>query len=215
MKKYSPFTQSFKTLPGSLPVFPLPNAVVFPGGLLPLNIFEPRYLNMVKDAMKNEQLLGMVQTSNAETPPELYKTGCAARIIRYEETSDGRLEILLAGICRFDISEELSSIRGYRLVVPNWERFALDYNSDDPAKSQSILLFNAAIRKYFTGNKIDVDWGSIEQISHETLVNNLVGQLPISVADKQFLLEASNIEERTLLFVSILEASYDDSQPKH
>lgn len=215
MKKHSPFTQRFELLPNTLPIFPLPNAVVLPGGLLQLNIFEPRYLNMLKDAMRGDQLIGMIQPENDETPPALFKVGCAARVIRYEETSDGRLEILLAGLCRFEISEELSSMRGYRLVSPNWDRFEHDYNASPPCDSQTSLLFKAALRSFFKEKDVDVDWDTIEQLSHETLVNNLIGQLPISVTDKQLLLESNTVENRVKSFIAILEGSQDADMARH
>ena len=125
MKNHSPFSQPFELLPTTLPVFPLSSAVVLPRGLLPLNIFEPRYLNMIKDAMQGEQLIGMIQPQDNKTGSTLVKVGCAARIIRYEETSDGRLEILLAGLCRFEVREEISSMRGYRLIAVSYTHLTL------------------------------------------------------------------------------------------
>ncbi len=99
--------QQFEQLPDTLPVFPLTNAVVMPGGHLPLNIFEPRYLNMLQDAMERHRLIGMIQPRDESPNPDLYSVGCAARITRYEETNDGRLEVSLTGLCRFEIKEEL------------------------------------------------------------------------------------------------------------
>ena len=118
-------------LPDVLPVFPLANAVVLPGGYLPLNIFEPRYLNMVQDAMEGHRLVGMVQPRDDSTKPELYQVGCAGRVTRYYETQDGRLEIVLSGLCRFRIGEELSTTRGYRLIKPDWSEFEIDYADFD------------------------------------------------------------------------------------
>jgi len=215
MKKHSPFTQNFDALPNTLPVFPLPNAVVLPGGLLPLNIFEPRYLTMFKDAMQGEQLIGMIQPQDRESPPELFKIGCAARVIRYEETNDGRLEVLLSGLCRFEVSEELSSMRGYRLIVPKWQNFEHDYQDSEACNTQTTLLFNAALRHFFKQKEIDVDWETITQLSQETLVNNLIGQLPISVADKQLLLEAETLTNRVKSFTSVLEGYSNEAQTRH
>ena len=103
MRKSSPFTQSFEQLPKTLPIFPLSGAVVLPGGTLALNIFEPRYLNMLQDTMRGDRLIGMIQPKNELTPTVLHTIGCAARVISYSETKDGRLEILLEGICRLSL----------------------------------------------------------------------------------------------------------------
>lgn len=215
MKKHSPFTQPFELLPNTLPIFPLPSAVVLPGGLLPLNIFEPRYLNMIKDAMQGEQLIGMIQPQNNESPPSLFKVGCAARIIRYEETSDGRLEILLAGLCRFEIGKELSSMRGYRLILPKWERFENDYQDSEPCDRQTSFLFSTTLRSYFKQREIDVDWAAIEQLSQETLINNLLSQLPLSVADKQLLLESKTIGNRVESLIAVLKDQPADIHARH
>ena len=119
MSRLSPFVQPFEQLPPTLPVFPLSSAVVLPATNLPLNIFEPRYLNMVQDAIESHRLIGMIQPRYDTANPGLYQVGCAGRITRYAETNDGRLEIALTGLCRFTIGEELSTTCGYRLVKPD------------------------------------------------------------------------------------------------
>ena len=118
MKEMPPFAQTFAQLPNSLAIFPLNGAVVLPRGSLALNIFETRYLKMVQDAMKSSQLIGMIQTKDELKPPSLYEVGCAGRIVRYTETTDGRLEILLRGLCRFSIDEELSCCLLYTSPSP-------------------------------------------------------------------------------------------------
>ena len=122
MKPHSPFMQAYDQLPDTLPVFPLPNAVILPGGYLPLNIFEPRYLNMLEDAMASHRLIGMIQPRDDNTQPALYQFGCAGRISRYEETRDGCLEIMLSGLCRYEIKQEITTTRGYRLIIPDWSK---------------------------------------------------------------------------------------------
>ena len=128
MKELSPFMQTFDRLPATLPIFPLHNAMMFPGGNLPLNIFEPRYVNMLQDAMRSDQLVGMIQSRDESGKPDLFKVGCAGRVTRYEENDDGRIEIILTGLCRFQVQEELASTRGYRLIVPDWSAYACDYD---------------------------------------------------------------------------------------
>ena len=215
MRKKSPFTQSFEQLPSTLPIFPLSGAVVLPGGALPLNIFEPRYLKMVHDAMKSDQLIGMIQPQDELATPTLYNTGCAARIIQYSETKDGRLEIALEGLCRFDINEEMSCMRGYRLIKPNWANYEHDFSKQAPANVQDKLLFIASLRTYFTKNGIDVDWAVIEELPQQTLVNNLIQQLSLSAEDKQLLIEADNLRDRVKSFTSILVNNTSDSTTRH
>ena len=215
MKRHSPFTQHFDLLPNSLPIFPLANAIVLPGELLPLNIFEPRYLSMFKDAMKGDQLIGMIQPRNSDAPADLFTVGCAARVTRYEETLDGRLEVMLTGLCRFEIAEELSSVSAYRIVRAKWDQFKHDYDENEQSDAQTSLLFNAALRRFFKEKEIDFDWKTLEQLSLKTLANNLVAQLPLSVADKQLLLESKTIKSRVKSFIAILEGNSEANNARH
>lgn len=219
----SPFTQAFTELPGSLPIFPLNNALMLPDGELPLNIFEPRYLNMVRDAMKSEQLIGMVQPTNASTnvsdsnttQPNLHRIGCAGRIVRYEETLDGRLSIVLKGLCRFEIVQELSTVRGYRLVVPDWSKFEHDFAPTEPDNPQTKLLLHSSLRQYLKHNNIEADWDTITNINLKTLMTLLFNSLPFSDEDKQLLIETSDLSEQLTVFRTILEADIDASEIRH
>ncbi len=204
MRKKSPFTQSYEQLPNTLPIFPLPGAVVLPGGALPLNIFEPRYLKMIQDAMRDDQLIGMIQPKDELADRSLCDTGCAARIIRYSETSDGRLEVVLEGLCRFNIIEELSCMRGYRLIKPDWARYQHDFSEQDSCTLKDTQLFMSALHRYFIKENIDVDWSVIEELPQQTLVSNLVQQLALSSEDKQLLIEASTLNDRVKSFTAIL-----------
>jgi len=188
---------------------------VLPGGTLALNIFEPRYLNMIHDAMKGEQLIGMIQPKDDLTPATLHAIGCAARIIHYSETKDGRLEILLEGLCRFAILEELSSMRGYRLIKPSWNKYQHDFAKQESVDSQSSQLLITALRNYFSKNSIEVDWSAIEQLPLEALVNNLVGQLALSTEDKQLLIEANTLNDRVKSFTAILAGAESDLVTRH
>src|SRR5690348_16064163 len=122
-------------LPAILPIFPLTGVLLLPRGRLPLNIFEPRYLAMTRDALAGERLIGMVQPSDPGVPlggnPPVYPTGCAGRITSFAETEDGRFLITLTGTCRFRIREELALLEGYRRIVPDWDEFAGDLASED------------------------------------------------------------------------------------
>lgn len=207
MKNRSPFTQRFDQLPDTLPVFPLTNAVVLPGGFLPLNIFEPRYLHMIQDAMESHRLVGMIQPRDDSAKPELFQVGCAGRIIRYHETQDGRLEIVLIGVCRFRIDEELSTTRGYRLVKPDWSEFAVDFDSGEEPLERDKTHFNSALKAYLKHIDMQAEWKTLDKLSDEELINNLVGALPLSVTDKQMLIEADTLIHRLRAFTAILEGN--------
>lgn len=204
MRETSPFSQSFEQLPNTLPIFPLGGAIVLPGGALALNIFETRYLNMVQDAIKSDQLIGMIQPQDESTPATLHDIGCAARIVRYRETKDGRLEISLEGLCRFGIHEELSCMRGYRLVKPSWLHYQHDFSVQDQADPHHFVQFINALHNYFSNQDIEIDWATLEQASQETLVNNLVGRVALSNEDKQLLIEATSLSDRVKSFTAIL-----------
>ncbi len=218
MKRYSPFTQTFEQLPTSLPIFPLSGAIVMPGTFLPLNIFEPRYLNMFKDAMQGDQLIGMIQPKYKETKdnsPSLFDIGCAARISRYEETTDGRLEVMLAGICRFQVKQEITAIRGYRIVMPDWSQYEHDYDEPEEVSQEKILQLNGALRQYFTHKNLEVNWESFSDVPTENLLNNLIAQLPFAPQNKQILIEAPDLETRVKSFCALLEVEKSSNQQPH
>ena len=215
MNRLPPFVQPFEHLPATLPVFPLSNAVVLPASNLPLNIFEPRYLNMVQDAMESHRLIGMIQPRDDTANPDLYQVGCAGRITRYAETNDGRLEIALTGLCRFSIEEELSTTRGYRLVKPDWSKFAADYREPVEASKQDITRFMSALRAYLSEKNMQADWSMLEQLGTETLTNSSVAVLPLGVEDKQLLVETDTLVNRLRAFTAILEGHTENSVVRH
>ncbi len=209
-------TQSFVTpfdkLPDTLPIFPLPHAVVMPGCQLPLNIFEPRYLNMVFDALGESRMIGMVQpelSASDEDTLALYKTGTAGRITFFNETNDGRLMVVLTGVCRFDISEEIPTDRGYRRVQADWSRFRCDYETDGVTEAER-GRFLEQLRDYCAFKRLDIDWPALENVAMADLVNRLTCVLPLEVAERQLLIEAVTLPERlanlsTLLRCETLE----------
>jgi len=215
----SPFDPRFEALPASLPIFPLPGALLLPGGRMPLNIFEPRYLNMVRDAIAGTRLIGMIQPNQESEDPgtaETYRTGCAGRIVAFSEAEDGRYLITLAGLIRFDITSELPLEEGYRRVVPNFERFRDDLSEDSDDVDRESLL--EALREYFEVSGLDGDWSAVEKAADESLVTSLAMACPFDPPEKQALLEAMTLSERaetliTILRMSILES--DRSMPRH
>jgi Lon protease-like protein len=214
MIKHSPFMPTFEQLPDTLPIFPLPNAIVMPGSNLPLNIFEPRYLNMVQDAMKTHQLVGMIQPKNDQPIPEVFNIGCGGRITRYHETYDGRLEINLAGLCRFKIIEELSTTREYRLIRPDWQAFEVDYQLPDISLHDEKYLINT-LKHYFDYKNMQADWKTLEKLDTDELINSMIAILPLNVEEKQSLIEAETLSERLQFFCAILESSFKDSNTEH
>jgi hypothetical protein len=206
------FTDRYKTiadLPDRIAVFPLPGALLLPRSQLPLNIFEPRYLQMVSDAMSGSRLIGMIQPEDEKSDllgrPGLYKVGCAGRITSYAETPDSRILIQLTGIARFRIVSELVTVTPYRQVEADFEPYTDDLEQDrgQAAVDRDGLL--KAFRDYLDANNLKADWDQVRQASNETLVNTLSLLAPYSSRDKQALLEAHDLKTRADVLVALTE----------
>ena len=203
----SVFTPRFKDFPAAIPVFPLPEVLLLPGGMLPLNIFEPRYMALVRDALAGDRMIGMIQPLSAEGragDPPLYDTGCAGRISRFEETPDGRFLISLKGVCRFDIAEELAPRDGYRRVQADWSRYAGDLEPEPDSCLDRERLF-PALRSYFKLHEIEADWDTLGEAPDERLVTCLSMICPFDAPEKQALLEAGNLSERAEILTTLIE----------
>lgn len=210
-----PFTPDFQHLPDTLPLFPLPGAIVLPFTQLPLNIFEPRYLNMVIDALGEARMIGMIQP-HPSAREALYQTGCAGRITMFRETEDGRLLISLTGVCRFDIQEEIPTIRGYRRIIPAWGRFTRDYFENETQVDIQELI--AALAVFLQVNNLEADMNRLQAMPGPQLVNFLAVNLPFEPADKQALVEATDIAERAKILTTLTEiaaAAQQDPTPWH
>lgn len=210
----SPFLQQFSDLPMELPIFPLDGAVVMPGVQLPLNIFEPRYLAMVQAALAADHLIGMVQPRSgpeADTGPALHRIGCAGRITSYSETNDGRIVIVLTGLCRFEIAEELAAESGFRRVRPNWEPFQLDIGEAEGHLSER-ERFIGTLRTYCDLRSVQVPWDDLRKLPDQDLVNLLCAHLPLESEDKQALLETHGLDERASLMRGLMEMSTQASR---
>ncbi len=194
-------------LPAILPIFPLTGVLLLPRGRLPLNIFEPRYLAMTRDALAGERLIGMVQPTDPGAPgsdPSVYPTGCAGRLTSFSETEDGRFLITLTGISRFRIREELPLLEGYRRVVPEWGEFARDLDDGpEPDFDRERLL--RSLRGYFQQHQISADWDAIGSVPGERLVTFVAMSCPFEPSEKQALLEASDLGERARMLTAIVE----------
>ena len=213
------FSPGFDDLPRELPVFPLTGVLLLPHGRLPLNIFEPRYLSMIGAALGGARMIGMIQPKgvNDGDQPEIYRTGCAGRLISFSETEDGRYLITLSGLVRFDIAEELALRDGYRTVVPDWKPYRADLSeeSGDGIDRDRMLR---ALKEYFAVNKVDANWDAIKETTTDRLVNALAMMCPFQPSEKQALLEALTLADRADVMVALLEmslAANDDSPNLH
>ena len=203
----SAFDPSFDELPESLPIFPLPGVLLLPRGRLPLNIFEPRYLTMVSDAMGSARMIGMLQPKDPaarDTNPSVYGTGCAGRIVNFEETDDGRLLVTLLGCCRFDVRDELPLSRGYRTVVADWTRYRQDLDQPEPCEIDRDRLLSG-LRGFFELQGIEVDWDSVREAENERLINMVAMVCPFEPPEKQALLEAENLGKRAETLIALVE----------
>ncbi|WP_332065657.1 LON peptidase substrate-binding domain-containing protein [Bartonella sp. CB189] len=195
-------------LPEQIALFPLEGALLLPGGILSLNIFEPAALEMVEDAMLSNRLLGIIQPLVSNTDclsTELYKTGCIGRITNYNETGNGRLFIILQGICRFTLEKELVSPKSYRIAL-------IKLNTKDlqePNVSETINRENLLniVEKYLTTHEIEYNWSSIIQTPTPILVNAFSTLIPFTPAEKQALLEAPDIGSRAQTLLALTERS--------
>ena len=205
--KRSALEPNYEDLPAEIPIFPLNGALLLPGGKLPLNIFESRYLSMVADALADHRLIGMIQTnqesSDAGINPPLYTTGCLGRLSSFEETSDGRFLITLSGVIRFRVVEELSIKSGYRRICADYSSFASDLQVQEPVIDRSRLL--RVLKQYFSFKGFTADWDSIQNCETERLVTTLAMICPFSVGEKQALLEALSTPIRAEMMSTMLE----------
>jgi len=199
-------------LPDILPIFPLTGVLLLPRGRLPLNIFEPRYLAMTRDALGGERLIGMVQPSDPQDDgrgggglnPPVYPVGCAGRVTQFSETDDGRFLITLTGVSRFRIREELPLLEGYRRVVPDWHPFAHDRErAGKPTFDRDRLI--RGLKSYFAQRQIQADFEAIEKAPGEYLVTSLAMACPFAPSEKQALLEAADPDERARLLTTLVE----------
>jgi Lon protease-like protein len=201
-------------LPQKLPVFPLPGALLLPRADLPLNIFEPRYLEMISDALSGERMIGIIQPrddSDTAERPDLMKVGCAGRITSYAETPDGRMLVTLTGVSRFSIKSELNVDTAYRQVVANFKPFAIDLVMDLGAAEVNRPALLTAFKDYLTANNMSADWSEINAASTEVLVNTLSLLAPYPASEKQALLEAPDLKTRADVLVALTEMALSKS----
>jgi Lon protease-like protein len=194
-------------LPEMLPIFPLVGVLLLPRARLPLNIFEPRYLAMTRDALGGERLIGMIQPSDPGSGgmnPPIYPVGCAGRITQFAETDDGRFLITLTGISRFRVVEELPLLRGYRRVIPDWTPFAHDRDLPEAPQFDRARLVRG-LKSFFGQRQLAADWSAIEKAPAEQLIASIAMACPFAPSEKQALLEAADLEQRAALLTGLVE----------
>jgi hypothetical protein len=196
-----------KDLPPVIPVFPLDGALLLPGGVLPLQIFEPRYLNMIDDAMAGDRIIGMIQTTGkgGRVRPSLTRVGCAGRITSYSETGDGKYLIALTGLCRFEVSQEITAPKPYRQVKADFASFECDLQADDDGEEFARAPFLDLLRRYLDNRGLGVEWDVVNAAPAPALINSLCVALPFSRLEKQALLEAPDLERRREVLTTLLE----------
>jgi Lon protease-like protein len=207
------FAQTFDDLPDTLPIFPLPGTILLPRCRLPLNVFEPRYLAMTEAALGAGRIIGMIQPVAAgtdELAPDVYPTGCAGRISSFSETEDGRILLILTGLCRFNVAEELQVDTPYRQVRADWSPYRDDLEGFDGDDIDRDYLFEI-LRTYFDARGLDTDWDALEISDDTLLVNSLVMSCPFDAGEKQVLLEAAGVEDRNRLMISLMKMATLDA----
>jgi Lon protease-like protein len=216
------FRPGFEELPRVVPIFPLPGVLLLPGGRLPLNIFEPRYLAMVRDALAGERVIGMFQPCEEAADvgaARIYETRCLGRITAFSETEDGRYLITLTGLIRFDAVRELPALERYRRVAADYERFRGDLESDAEAGAhgetgtidRTRLL--ETLGYYFEAQGIESDWDAIAEAGDADLVTSLAMLCPFAAPEKQALLEAMSLPDRASAMTAIMEMAVHGSGP--
>ena len=193
-------------LPDTIPIFPLPGALLLPRARLPLHLFEPRYLAMLEDCLKTRhRLIGMVQPYEGPGGEKLHAIGCAGRVTAFSETDDGRYMITLAGVSRFRVTEEVAGFTPYRRCEVDWGDFGRDMGPVEKDASFAREDLMELLRRYFAAQSISTDWESLQEAEDELLVNSLSMLCPFEPEDKQALLEAPSLTTRRETLVTLIE----------
>ena len=201
-------------LPAKIPVFPLSNFIIFPKATVPLNIFEPRYIDMINDSMKSSKTVGMIQpksSTSGNNVPELHEVGCLGKITSFKETEDGRYLIELKGLIRFENIKELKTEKKYRILNVNYENFIQDLKSEkEDLKFSDLELIFKDLKSLFEKRGFIINWKALEKQSLDETINALAMASPFSLEEKQVLLEAKNLDTRKNKIAEILSTyTYD------
>ena len=195
-----------ENLPKKISVFPLSNFIIFPNTSVPLNIFEKRYINMIDDSMKGNRIIGMVQPkNNKKNVPELYSIGCAGKITSFNETDDGRYLIVIKGLNRFKILNELNNNKLYRECEVSFEEFNKDmFENNNEIKFADLELIFKNLKSFFKKKGYIINWKQLEKQSLDQTINTLSMASPFSLEEKQILLETDDVNDRKIELEKIL-----------
>ncbi len=203
-----------KNLPKKIPIFPLSNFIIFPKTSVPLNIFEPRYIEMVDESMKTDKFIGMIQPKNSKdgNSTDLYNVGCLGKITSFKETEDKRYLIELKGISRFEIVKEIKSGKQYRICEINFDKFHHDIeNKKEDLKFSDLELIFQDLRSIFEKRGFIINWKGLEKQSLDEIINALAMASPFTLEEKQILLETKNFSSRKSKIAEILSTyTYDN-----
>ena len=200
--------QNNKKLPEEISIFPLSNFIIFPESTVPLNIFEPRYVQMIDDAMKSHRMIGMVQPKKTGDlkKPNLYNVGCVGKITSFNETDDGRYLIVLNGISRFEILKEITTNKLYRVCKVNYEKFSFDFKENrEKINFSNLETILKDLKSIFNKKGYAINWSELEKQDLYNTINTLSMASPISLEEKQTLLESLNVNDRKLKLEKILK----------
>ena len=201
-------------LPKKIPVFPLSNFIIFPKTTVPLNIFEPRYIDMVNDSMKSDKMIGMIQpksSSNDDNIPNLHDVGCLGKITSFKETEDGRYLIELKGLVRFQSIKEINTDKKYRILEVDFSKFSHDLKDDkERIKFSDLELIFKDLKSLFEKRGFIINWKALEKQSLDETINALAMASPFSLEEKQILLEAENLDIRKNKIAKILSTYTHD-----
>tara|TARA_A100001011_G_scaffold400577_1_gene516415 strand:+ start:7819 stop:8496 length:678 start_codon:yes stop_codon:yes gene_type:complete len=207
------FDKNFEELPETLPLFPLSKVLLLPRAKLPLNLFENRYLHMLDYALANGRSIGMIQPTEkirdlkSRKEPKLYTIGCAGYITAFSQTNDNRYEIILKGLCRFELKSELNLMNGFRRAKVGWKPFKGDFDRSVLKNREKRSVFIENLKFYLEKMSINADWEAIEVSSDEDLVNSISMGCPFDVNEKQALLQAQSLDERLDVLISLMKMS--------
>ena len=195
-----------ENLPKKISVFPLSNFIIFPNTSVPLNIFEKRYINMIDDSMKGNRIIGMVQPkNNKKNVPELYSIGCAGKITSFNETDDGRYLIVIKGLNRFKILNELNNNKLYRECEVSFEEFnKYMFENNNEIKFADLELIFKNLKSFFKKKGYIINWKQLEKQSLDQTINTLAMASPFSLEEKQILLETDDVNDRKIELEKIL-----------
>jgi hypothetical protein len=203
-----------RELPEAIPLFPLAGALLLPGGQLPLNIFEPRYLRMIDDVLGNRRIIGMIQPRDGfgESAPPLYAVGCAGRITAFAESGDGRYLVTLTGVQRFALRRELNVESPYRQALVDWTHFARDDAPDPTGRNVDRERLERAMRRYLETEGLKTDWDAVGSAPTDALVASLAMGCPFAPNEKQALLEADSLAARARCLIALMEMTSASDQ---